>query len=93
MSGKIESISEGTKQQEWCKDVVKAFAASNIPLSKLDVGSPLRALFDKYMHVDGEWPAVALVNAKDLLGTWLPKVHSEGCWLFLDVVMFWLYCT
>lgn len=30
------------------------------------------------MQVDGEKPSIALVDAKNLLGTWLPKVHAAG---------------
>ena len=30
------------------------------------------------MKVDGEKPSIALVDAKNLLGTWLPKVYTTG---------------
>lgn len=55
VDGKMDKfVAKGLKQDEFLKDVVKAFGSSNIPLSKLAVGSPMRQLFDKYMRVDGE---------------------------------------
>ena len=53
-----------------------AFAASNVPLSKLDKDGPIRHLFDKYMAVDGE--KLPLVDPNNLRGTWLKKVWNEG---------------
>ncbi len=36
-------------QDTFLKDIVKAFAGSNVPLSKLDPGSPMKKLFEKYI--------------------------------------------
>ena len=71
-------VAKGRAQEQFCKDVVRAFASSNIPLSKLAPGSPMRQLFEKYMKVDGESPSLALVDPNNLRKTWVSKVHEEG---------------
>lgn len=80
-------ISKGNKQEEFLKDVVRAFASSNVPISKLAMGSPMRQLFDKYMKVDGEAPSLTMVDPNNLRGTWLPKVHGEGLSLCQDLCL------
>ena len=71
-------VAKGNQHAEFQKDVVRAFTKCNVPLSKLDIGSPMRDLFEKYMKVDGDSPAPTLVDPNNLRGTWLPKVHAEG---------------
>lgn len=79
VEGKMDGfVAKGRAQEQFCKDVVRAFASSNIPLSKLAPGSPMRQLFEKYMKVDGESPSLALVDPNNLRKTWVSKVHEEG---------------
>ena len=93
IEGKMDAfVAKGNKHNEFHRDVVKAFAACNIPLSKLEEGmcprqpsapgllsgSPLRDLFLKYMRVDNQSIASGLVDPTNLRRTWLPAVHDEG---------------
>ena len=72
-------LSKGAKQDDFLKDVVRAFATSNVPLSKLDKDGPVRKLFDKYMAVEGQQgQQVPMVDPNNLRGTWLKKVWTEG---------------
>ena len=66
------------------KDIVRSFSASNIPLSKLNKDGLLRKLFDKYMVLDGE--KVAVVDPKNLRGTWLGKIWQEGIRKLSDLI-------
>ncbi len=78
-SGNLDSLLNKKKDQDtFLRDVVKAFAGSNVPLSKLEPDSPLRKLFEKYMTVNGESLGTLLVHPNNLRGTHLPKVLSEG---------------
>ena len=74
-------VAKGTKQDEFIKDMVTAFAASNIPfekLRKMDGGGStlLRAFLDKYVRVDGEIPHIP--DPSNLRRTYLPKVMDQG---------------
>lgn len=69
-------LAKGTKQEEFLKDLTRAFASSNVPLSKLAKDAPMRKLFEKYMVLDGG--KVVIVDPINLRGTWLPKVWKEG---------------
>ena len=91
MSGKLDGfVARGGKQEQFLKDVVKAFAATNTPLSKLEKGSPMRQLFEKYMQVDGAPITSTLVDPINLRGTWLPKVYDEGVNEFYSLIIFFL---
>ena len=69
-------LEKGEKNEESLRDVTRAFAASNVPFSKLQNGSPTRKLFEKYMLVDGEKPR--LVDPINFRGTWLQNLMKEG---------------
>ena len=86
VEGKLDKfVARGGKQEQFLKDVVKAFAATNTPLSKLEKGSPMRQLFEKYMTIDGDPITGNLVDPINLRGTWLPKVYDEGLSFLLAV--------
>lgn len=76
--------STAKKNDQFLMEVTSAFAASNVPMSKLEKGSPLRQLLEKYMVVDGEKPR--LVDPINLRGTWLPKVLKEGVRKLSDIL-------
>lgn len=84
-------LNKGMSQQTFLKDITRAFAACNVPLSKLDKGSPMRALFEKYMVLEGQKIDAILVDPSNLRGTWLPKVIHVTLLVFKTFFSFQIY--
>ena len=71
----------GHKQDAFARDLVLAFASSNIPLEKLKVRDDggktlLRQFLDRYIKVDGEPPSIP--TPVNLRNTQLRNLMSEG---------------
>lgn len=74
-------IAKGNKQEEFLRDLVTAFAASNIPFEKLKkkedgTTTLLRQFLDKYVQIDGEVPSIP--DPKNLRANHLLKVREVG---------------